>query len=469
MRVLKFGGTSIGDSNSIKTVAGIVRQRAHPSPVLVFSAIGHTTDRLAELGNKAAAGLFDESLEVAREIRQQHLALIHELLPAGEARWRMETLCEQLFVSLKDAARSLSVLTDFSPAVQDRILAKGELISTQLLCEVLRDEGLPAEWVDARELLVTDGSHTCAEPLLALTTERCRCALVPLLEKGRIPVTQGYIGRSESGQATTLGRGGSDFTASILGAALGAEEIEIWTDVDGIMTADPSVVPEARNIPSMGFQEAAELAFFGARVLHPKTLLPAVEKGIPVRVLNARKPGGEGTVILPRSQPSGRPVKSIAYKEGMTLLNLVSTKMFKAHGFLEGVFRLLDQRRIAPDVVATSEVSVALALHEPQDLESLAESLRSFGSVTVRKGQAVVCVVGEGLHETPGIVGQVFQDLKDVRVSLVSQGGSEINLGFVVDEADLARVVRRLHRRFFEQRGAGALWEPALCDPPALM
>ena len=305
-------------------------------------------------------------------------------------------------------------------------------------------------WVDAREVVVTDGRHTQAEPLFEATAAKATEVLLPLVRSGQIPVTQGFIARSSAGAMTTLGRGGSDFTASLLGAALGAEEIEIWTDVDGIMTADPSLVPGAKNIPVMSFQEAAELAFFGARVLHPKTLAPAIERGIPVRVLNTSRPELPGTVIVASSPPGGSPVKSIAYKEDMVVVNLVSARMFKAQGFLRRVFETLDRHRIAPDLVSTSEVSVALAVTPWAHLEAAVEELRGLGAVSVLTGQAVVAVVGDGLKQAPGILSRVFEDLDDLRIAMVSEGGSEVAVSFVVGEGDLPAVVSRLHRRFFE-------------------
>lgn len=471
MRVLKFGGTSVQDAESIRVVAQILRRRAGEKAVLVFSAVGRTTDRLFALGRSASGGRLDESLDAARALREYHLRIARELLPAGEALWRLETLCGQFLATLEGLARSLAVLGDFSPGAQDRLLGTGELLGSSILCEHFRERGLPAEWVDARELVVTSARHTCAEPVLDQTAARCRSVLLPLVERGLIPVTQGFIGRSEAGAATTLGRGGSDYTASLIGASLGAEEIEIWTDVDGILTADPTLVPEAANISALSFREAAELAFFGARVLHPKTLQPAMDRTIPVRVLNTRKPEGVGTLVLPSVPPGSATVRSIAYKEAVTLVNLVSARMFKAHGFLRRVFETLDRLSAAPDAVATSEVSVSMAFHGFERVEELALALGEFGSVEVRGGQALVCVAGEGLRENPGVVGRVFGQLEDVRVSLVAQGGSEVALAFVVDEADLPRVVRRLHARFFE-RGSAVTAPPAEehpCGPPALL
>lgn len=460
MRILKFGGTSVGDPANIRKVIHVVKSRAGRQPILVFSAMGDTTDRLLHIGTRAAEGCLGDSLEALASLKDFHRTIVDQLLQEeAESAWAQ---CEAVFAEAEAVARGLSVVWDFSPAVQDRFLGFGEVLSTRILTAVFQRDALPVEWTDARDVVVTDGGHTQAEPLFEEIRARGRAILLPLVRAGRIPVTQGFLGRSSAGAATTLGRGGSDFTASLLGAALGAEEIEIWTDVDGIMTADPSLVPGARNIPVMSFQEAAELAFFGARVLHPKALAPAVERGIPVRVLNTSRPSGQGTLILAKVHSNGHPIKSIAYKEGMTVINLVSARMFKAQGFLRRVFDVLERYRIAPDLVATSEVSVALAVSPAAGLSAAVEELRSLGMVTVRTSQALVAVVGERLMETPGMVGQVFEDLWDVGITMVSQGGSEIALSFAIGEADLERVVGRLHGRFFER--GGAMREPTAME-----
>lgn len=449
MRVLKFGGTSIGDSRSIRRVVEIVRGRATGPLLLVFSALGDTTDHLLRLGTAAAEGRSDACRRILDHLVRTHGEIVDAFFPLGRD-GELRARCDVLFGEITAVSQGIAVLRDFSPPVQDRLLGSGELLSTGILCGVLGAAGLPVTWVDARDLVVTDGRHTGAEPLLEETSTRCRRVLRPLLERGAIPLTQGFLGRSVSGVPTTLGRGGSDYTASLLGAALDAREIEIWTDVDGIMTADPSLVPAARSIPAMSFGEAAELALFGARVLHPKTLAPAVGRGIPVRVLNTHRPGGNGTLILGRAGGNGHPVKSIAYKEGMTVVNLVSARMFQFQGFLRRVFETFDRHRLTPDLVSTSLVSVAVALGPDSGLDAAVEDLRELGEVSIHTGQALVSVVGDRLKETPGIVGQVFEDLRDVKISMVSQGGSEINLSFAVAEVALPKVVSRLHRRFFE-------------------
>lgn len=445
----------MGDAENIRRVVEIVKGRACEPLVVVLSAMGHTTDRLKALGEAAVGGRPKDARDILASFRAVHLGAALALLPEREARREVEAFCAARFETLEGMVRGMEALGDLSPAVEDRLLGFGELLSSRIMAAVLRQEGIPATWLDARDLIVTDGRHRGAVPLEEETRRLCEDAIPPVLASGAVAVTQGYIARSASGTDTTLGRGGSDYTASLIGAALHADEIEIWTDVDGVMTADPTLVHEARSIPAMSFQEAAELAFFGARVLHPKTLLPAVQMGIPVRVLNTRRPAATGTLIMAAPPSNGHAVKSVAYKEGMVLVNLVSSRMFKAQGFLGEVFGILARHRTAPDVMATSEVSAAMAFFPTEGFDAALGELAGLGTVTARRRQALVCVVGERLKEAPGMVGRVFSALNDVKVSLVSQGGSEINLGFVVDEEVLTLVVRRLHECFFGASAAG--------------
>ncbi len=450
MRVLKFGGTSVGDPGCARTVVDLVTRRSHEGLVVVLSATSGTTDRLAAIGEAAAAGRLRHALAGVATLRESHRRLLDELVPAGGRREAVAARCRSLLDRVEAMARGAAALGDLSATAAARLIAHGERLSTRILTAALAAEGLPVHEVDAAGIVVAEGDPLAGEAVLEATRERARSQLEPLLEAGSIVLTQGFVASSPAGTPMTLGRGGSDWTATLLGACLGAEEVEIWTDVDGIMTADPSLVPAARPIPAMSFAEAAELAAFGARVLHPRTLLPAIERGIPVRVLNTRRPGMAGTVVLADVPPDPRPVRSIAYKEGLTMVQLVSARMFKAHGFLRRVFAVLDRHRLAPDIAATSEVSVAMGFADAGRLPAALAELAELGRVDVRPCQAVVCVVGDRLKGVPGIVAQVFADLGDVPASLVSFGGSEIALGLVVDEAHLAGVVHRLHLRFFE-------------------
>ncbi len=459
MRVLKFGGTSVGEPERIRTVVDLVARRRHERLVVVLSAAAGVTDHLARLGAAAAAGRAEAAAAMVTELRRRQRELALGVLGGGARADEAVAAGDEILDTVAEMARSCAVLRDLSPTVEARLLGFGERLSTVLTAAALGGAGVSVVHVDARDVVVAEGEPLAAEAQLEPTRAAARHRLLPPLEHGAVVLTEGFVARSPTGADRTLGRGGSDWTASVLGAALDAEEIEIWTDVDGVMTADPSLVPDARPIPVMSFEEAAELAAFGARVLHPRTLLPAVERGIPVRVLNTARPEARGTLILAEAPSNGRVVTSIAYKEGLTAVHLVSTRMFRAHGFLRRLFAVLDRHRLAPDVVATSQVSVAFGLADAARLEAALPELAELGAVSVHAGQAVVCVVGEHLKQVPGIVAQVFDDLGDLRASLVSFGGSEINLSFVLDEAALPEAVSRLHGRFFpttaEVRRAG--------------
>ena len=346
-------------------------------------------------------------------------------------------------------------------------MSLGERLSSTLFSAVLRTQGIDSETVDARHCLVTDAEHTSAAPLQDETERRTRAALEPLVRAGSVPVLGGFIGATAAGETTTLGRGGSDYSASLFGAALSATEIQIWTDVTGVLTADPRVVPSARTVPCMSYAEAAELAYFGVKVLHPKTILPAVVRGIPVRICNSRKPDAEDTVIYFESEDSPRTVKAIAHKTGVSVVHVTSARMLGSYGFLRRLFEVFDRHRTSVDVVTTSEVSVSMSVEDTSALEQIAADLKPFAAVRVEPRRATLCVVGEGLRWTPGVAGRVFSAIGDINVLLISQGASNVNLTFVVEEARAAEAVRRLHAAFFET-GADEAAAPAADDEDAL-
>jgi aspartate kinase len=316
----------------------------------------------------------------------------------------------------------------------------------------MQERGIAAELVDARKVIVTDGNFTRAAPLMELSEPKVREIFLPILKKGAVPVTQGFIGATPEGVTTTLGRGGSDYSGAIVGALLNAEEIEIWTDVDGILTTDPKMVPSARLLATVTFQEASELAYFGAKVLHPSTILPAVEKNIPVHVYNTKRPESSGTHIVTREtgKSGAGGIKSIAYKKSTTLINIYSTRMLLAHGFLKSIFDIFDRFETSVDLVATSEVSVSLTIDETKNLEKIVNELKKFSTVSVEQKKAIVCLVGEQMKYTPGIAARMFNAIKEININMISQGASEINVSFIVNESDVSTVVQKLHREFFE-------------------
>ncbi|HWS99635.1 MAG TPA: lysine-sensitive aspartokinase 3 [Pyrinomonadaceae bacterium] len=462
--VLKFGGTSVEDARAFERVASIVLAEADASPVVVVSAMSRVTDALlASFKRAAEEGSAEEAALALEEHFERHRAVARELLSAEDAASFEATLgrarCE-LAALLQAAAAEASD----RPALQDEVVSYGERLSADLLAGALRGAGSrPARYVDARRCIVTDGQFGQAEPEMKETTRASLASVVPILEAGEIPVLGGFIASTPEGMTTTLGRGGSDYTAAIVGAALAAREIQIWTDVSGVLTADPRVVAGARSIPRLSYAEAAELAYFGAKVLHPKTILPAVVRGIPVRICNSRDPASESTVINFDTDATPHTVKAIAHKKNVTIVHVTSARMLGAYGFLRALFEVFDRHRTVVDLVTTSEVSVSLSLDGTHALAAIVADLERIGAVKVEHGRAVICVVGEGLRDARGVAAKIFTAVRDINVMLISQGASSINLTFVVDEPHAEQAVRQLHEAFFEQN-TRELYQTAAAD-----
>ncbi|MCI0489660.1 MAG: lysine-sensitive aspartokinase 3 [Blastocatellia bacterium] len=451
MIVMKFGGTSVQDAAAINQAAEIVGGRDARAPVVVVSAMARVTDALLTVAQKAKERRFDELKSSISELRERHIATARELLSTVSEIDGVERGLQELFSDLEGLASSVATLGELTPRSQDAIASFGERLSSLIIAAAFRERGIPAELIDSRAFIISDSNFTAAAPLMPETESRAREALLPIIESGRVAVAQGFIASTLDGVTTTLGRGGSDYSAAIIGAALRAEAIEIWTDVDGLMTADPRAVPEARRIRVISFAEAAELSYFGAKVLHPSTVLPAVEKEIPVHIYNTHNPACEGTLIVNRPRPSRNLIKSIAFKRGVTIVNVASTRMLMAYGFLRAIFEVFDRHQTPVDVVTTSEVSVSMTLDQPERLEAIKRDLSGFGEVTVENNKAIVCVVGDNLKFTPGLAARLFRAIESTNVNMISQGASEINLTFVIDESDVEEVVRSLHREFFAE------------------
>ena len=454
--VMKFGGTSVADPTAIRRVAEIVRAAAESEcrPVLVTSAMSKVTDALFDVVRRAVAGHVRGAQDVLDELLARHRTASVELLDEP-ARREFDALLEEASRNLTELLRVVSRHPGTRLALQDEIVGQGEHLASHLLASALRAEGLPGIWVDARRVIRTDDQHTRAIPLQEEIASAAQELLMPRIQEGQIPILGGFIGSTLQGATTTLGRGGSDFSSALIGAALRAGEIQIWTDVSGFLTADPHVVPQAHTIPQLSYSEAAELAYFGARVLHPRTILPAVALGVPVRICNSREPGAAGTIIDGRRVVSVQGIKAIAYKRGITVVQVTAARMLGAYGFLRSLFEVFDRHRTSVDIVATSEVSVSLTVDDGSALPGIKADLSTLGQVQIQEGYAIVCAVGEGLRNTAGIAGRIFGALSETSIALISQGASSTNLTFVVSEKDVEDVVTRLHERFF-----GALAQP---------
>jgi aspartate kinase len=437
MIIMKFGGSSVAGLEKIRQVAEIVRSRLPRKPVVVASAFRGVTDELFKLGEEAVKGR-TPSIE---PIRRRHQECLQEMGLDPD-------LLRNEFAELEILLKGISLVRELSPRSLDYVVSFGERLSTRIIAPTFTKLGVPAEQHDAFDVgLLTNDEFGGAQPLPEADAEiKRRVSLMT-----RVPVITGYIGKTKSGAITTLGRNGSDFSATILGAAIDAEEIEIWSDVDGIMTADPRLVPAAKPIDFLTFAEASELAYYGGKVLHPATITPALLKSIPVRCLNTFKPGHPGTLITADTRKSGTGIKSIAHNLHNLILTVSSPRMLQGHGFLGRLFEVFGRRQISIDMISTSEVSVSVTLDSNRNLDAAVEELRTFAGVTVEKDRAIICVVGDGIRNTPGIAGDIFQALKEasVNVLMISQGASKINVAFVVDDADCQKAVQALHRKFF--------------------
>ncbi len=450
MIVMKFGGTSVQDAGAIARVAEIVRGRKAQCPVVVVSAMAKVTDQLHAMALTAAAGNLAGALEVSNQVRRRHIEAACQLVGAEHREGLLAGLKSD-FNALEILLGGIAAVGELTPRTTDSVLGFGELLSSQLVCAALAARGLNSALVDARKCIVTDNRHTHALPLFDETRERLLSQVLPLLDGHRVPVMGGFIAATRDGVPTTIGRGGSDFSAAIVGAALGASRIEIWTDVAGMMTTDPAMCPEARVIREIGFNEAAEMANFGAKVLHPATLLPAIQNNIPVHVLDSRNPRCRGTCVSATVPPSRSMFKAIAAKKGITIVNIIAERMLRSDGFLHSIFGVFKQHQCPVDIVATSEVSVSLTVESKRATPELLEDLRQYAQADYEHGKAIVCMIGERIRGVVGIAAKMFTAVAraGINIRMISQGASEINISFVIDEGDVPEAVRRLHARFF--------------------
>jgi aspartate kinase len=447
--VVKFGGTSVGDADAIRRAASIVAARRGRQPIVVVSAMAGVTNALLAIAEQSARGQLIGAIRSVEALRERHMQQAELLL--GDSPECAE-LCSEMSAMIDELAHlteALNTLGDATPRSLDAIAAYGEQLSSQLAVAAFRKCGLPAEHVEARDVMVTDEAFTRAEPNTDAIAEAALRLVAPVARDGRIPVMGGFIGATPRGLTTTLGRGGSDYSAALLGAALQAEAIEIWTDVDGMLTADPRVVEGARLLDRVGFDEASELASFGAKVLHPMTIYPAVRLGIPVLVLNSRRPDGKGTLITFEAPRRG--VTAIAGKSGVTLIRLRTPRMLLSEGFLRTTFDVFHRHRASVDVVATSEVSVSLTIDDASRLDALLPDLRELGDVAIERNRGIVAVVGAALSAGGEHMARALGALRDTPIHMLSLSATGINLTIVVDGEQVSPVMRRLHEEFFHE------------------
>jgi aspartate kinase len=460
---MKFGGTSVEDPAAISRTAAIVAGRVAlgKQPVVVVSAMAKVTDQLLRAAAAAALGDRTGALAISSRLRCRHRDTATALIKDCADQAALLEFIDKKFDSLDEVLRGLAAILELTPRISDLIVSYGERISSRIVAAAFRAQGIDAAHVDAREIIVTDSEFQKAIPQDVLIDKRAAEKLRPLTAKGLVPVMGGFIASNEAGITTTLGRGGSDFTGALVGGALSAEAIEIWTDVDGIMTSDPRVCPDALRVKVISFEEAAELAYFGAKVLHPATILPAVKKNIPVLVLNSRNAACEGTRITSLAPHCRSPFKSIAVKKKLSIIDVVASRMLMTHGYLSEILAIFDKHKCAVDMVSTSEVSVSLTVDSNEKLPSIAADLSRLADVKYEGRKALVCMVGDDIRGRSGMAAQVFTAIRHINVRMISQGASEINMSFMIDEDDADEAVRALHAAFFQDT------DPAIFDVEA--
>lgn len=450
MIIMKFGGTSVQDAEAITRVIEIIRGRLDRKPVVVVSALSKVTDLLYKISDSAAAGDTLLAHDQIDTLRDRHLGLSRELLTdtpfLDEALSRVNDICD----ALNAFVDAVCVVGDLSPRSMARIISRGEVLSSTIICFAMNARGIKTALMDARELIITNDDFLKGEP-----DEQAIAANAPgIIEatyKGQNAViTQGFVSATASGETTVLGRGGSDYSASLLGMAVEAERVEIWTDVDGVLTADPRVVPTAKTLSRISFEEAAEMAHFGAKVLHPMTIEPAVRKNIPIFVLNSIKPSAEGTGIYLKDRIADG-AKAVSSKENILVINIFSTKMINATGFLGRVFGVFSDNKVSVDLISTSEANISVTVEASANVDKVIRELSSFAEVTLDRDKAQISVIGKNIISDPQIFKDIFTALAGRRIYMISQGATFINISLVVDKDVCKDAVQAIHKAIFEK------------------
>ena len=461
MLVIKFGGTSVGDADRVAGAIDIVADRRERKPVIVVSALAGLTNDLVAASEAACAQQPAKVREIIQGVRDRHAEVAMRLVQQKSD--FLEAFLRQLDKQIDEIdtiLRGIALLGEITLRARDKVMSIGEKLSSVLFAYTMMMRALPGEFVSAEDVIYTDDHFGGATPDMDLTREAAQRVLVPLLERNRIPVMGGFIGRTQAGATTTLGRNGSDYSAAIVAAAIGADEVQIWTDVDGLLTCDPRLVPGARVIDLLSFEEAAELAQFGAK-LHPRTLEPAVAANVPVRVLNTHNPASPGTLITRAGAQVAAGPRSIARKRGVTMVHVTSNRMLGAHGFLAQFFTVFAQLGISVDLIATSEVSVTVTVDEKHDVEELTRRLQELAEVQLYDSQCIIAIVGQNVMSDARVGARVLDALGGMPVKMMSLGRSGLNLSIVVDDANADAAVKAVHHALFETSGTPAVERPA--------
>ncbi|MBR3029615.1 MAG: aspartate kinase [Bacteroidales bacterium] len=450
MIIMKFGGTSVADATAMLRTISIVESKLHQKPVMVVSACAKVTDALYNVISLAEACKQEEASDAIAALRARHMGIVDDInatLPSVNERKDRDVRgkIDRIFATLKEHLGEGN-MSDCDKAL---IISSGEYLSSTIIAYAMNMRGTKTNWVDARRMVITDDDYLKANPRMEILEEYAPVVVREAYAKVSTIITQGFIGATEDGKPTLLGRGGSDYTASLIGMAIDADRIEIWTDVDGVRTADPRIVSNTKGLNKLSYEEATEMARFGAKVLHPLTLEPAQKKNIPVYVLNSMNPQNEGTAVLSRACVFDG-IKTLSYKENIRVINIYSMKMINTVGFMEKVFKTFAKHNVSVDLLSSSEASITVTVDASQNVDGAVKGLSTFADVTVDRDKAQISIIGKNIIGVRGLLATVFNAVIDSKIYMISQDTTYLNLSIVVDRPEMADVLKKLHRKIFE-------------------
>lgn len=462
MIVMKFGGTSTKDAAAMLNVTVIIKSRTSKNPVVVISAIAQATNQLETMGSLSKSNKVAEAKDVLKYFIDRHLAIVETVGINPDTQDKIRTKIFSYSEEILEIITGVSILRELTPQSLDRFYSYGELLSSYIISEVMKENGIDTVWLDTKDFMVTDNAFTEAKPNMQVVEEKLRPLALKLIEEKKVIVTQGFIGVTPTGERTTMGRESSDFSAAVIGAVLDADDVQIWTDVDGVLSGDPNIIEHPKKIKELSFEEAFQLSLFGAKVLHPNTMIPAAEKNIPIYVYNSKRPLISGTLISNTSSTTAKSdslIKSVTYKSKVSLLNIKPTIRFSPYIFWENIFSVLNKYKVVPIVTSTSEYQFAVVIETKYMRDSIKAELSTLGEVEELGNLCLISLMGQKINHNSTIVQNVFSVLSAIKFHFISFGASEMSMNILINEEDTIPVVRSLHKLFFEGETDSKIFE----------
>lgn len=459
---MKFGGTSTKDAAAMLNVTEIVKSNTSKNPVVVISAIAQATNQLEHMGSLSKSNKVSEAKEILKNFIDRHLTIVETAGLKPDTQKKLRTEINSYKEEIEEIIKGVSILRELTPQTLDRFYSYGELLSSYIISEVMKENGIDTVWLDTKDFMITDNAFTEAKPNMPVVEEKLRPLARKLIEGKKVIVTQGFIGITATGERTTMGRESSDFSAAVIGAVLDADDVQIWTDVDGVMTGDPNIIEHPKKIKALSFDEAYQLSLFGAKVLHPNTMIPAAEKNIPIHVYNSRRPQISGTLISKATDLATKSdpiVKSVTYKSKVSLLAIKPTTRFSPYIFWENIFSILNKYKVVPIVTSTSEYQFAAVIETKYMVGSLINELMAIGEVEEQSNLSLISLLGQKINHNSTIVQNVFSVLSAIKFHFISFGASEMSMSILINENDTEQVVRSLHKLFFEGETDSKIFE----------